>query len=103
MSEDEAQKPSSSLVRPDRATLERTRASRERVIAVLSDAFANDRLDVDEFERRVTVAQTSEAVAEINDLTGDLTIAGAPEPSPRPSTALVPAAAGCGVPPRRRR
>jgi hypothetical protein len=89
---DDASKPTGSLVRPAPATLERTRASRERVIAALSDAFAEDRLDVDEFERRVTVAQTSESPAEIDALVADLGVGRAPEPAPRPTAALVPAA-----------
>jgi hypothetical protein len=93
MSDDDTQRPSSSLVRPDRTTLERTRSSRERVIAALSNAFAEDRLDVDEFERRVTVAQTSEVPAEIDALLADLGVGvvRAPEPAP-PTAALVPAA-----------
>jgi hypothetical protein len=91
---DDAPKPTASLVRPAPATLEHTRSSRERVIAALSDAFANDRLDVDEFERRVTVAQTSESPSEIDALVADLGlgVARAPEPAARATAALVPAA-----------
>jgi hypothetical protein len=70
------------LVRPDRAALTRVHDARERAIATLSDAFASDALDVDEFERRVTRAHTSETVEEIAALTSDL----AP-----PTTALAPA------------
>jgi hypothetical protein len=58
--------------RPDRAQLDRARAARDRAIAALSDAFAHDALDVDEFERRVTVAHTSESAAEIQALLSDL-------------------------------
>ena len=59
-------------MRPDRAALARVHDARERAIAALSDAFANDALDVDEFERRVTRAHTSESAEEITALTADL-------------------------------
>jgi hypothetical protein len=62
---------------------------RDRAIAVLSDGFAHDLLDVNEFERRVTIAQTSDSVAEIEQLITDLPAPAAP-PAPSP-TALVPA------------
>ncbi|HEY6478206.1 MAG TPA: DUF1707 domain-containing protein [Polyangia bacterium] len=71
----------SGLVRPDRAALARVHDARERAIATLSDAFANDALDVEEFERRVTRAHTSESAEEITALTADL---------PAATTALVP-------------
>jgi hypothetical protein len=58
--------------RAERAELERARTARDRAIAALSDAFAHDVLDVEEFERRVTVAHTSEASAEILALIADL-------------------------------
>jgi hypothetical protein len=73
-----------SLGRPDRAALARARETRDRVIAVLSDAFAHDALDVDEFERRVTVAHTSESPAEIQALIADL---------PGPTEAIAPLSA----------
>jgi len=60
------------LTRPDRAALARVHDARERAIAVLSEGFANDALDVDEFERRVTLAHTSESSEEIVALTSDL-------------------------------
>jgi hypothetical protein len=69
------------LVRPDRAAQARVHDVRERAIAALSDAFANDALEVEEFERRVTRAHTSESVEEITALTSDLA----------PTTALAPA------------
>ncbi len=71
------------LVRPDRAALTRVHDARERAIAALSEAFANDALDVEEFERRVTRAHTSESAEEITALTADL---------PATTTALAPAA-----------
>jgi len=85
------------LVRPDRAALARVHDARERAIAALSDAFANDTLDVDEFERRVTRAHVTESVEEITALTGDLPAA---TTELRPATvALAPAAPGGEVAP----
>jgi hypothetical protein len=76
--------------RPEtRLALVAARDARERVIAALQEHFAHDLLDVDEFERRVTVAQTSEVAAEIDALVADLpALAAAPAPATR---ALVPA------------
>jgi hypothetical protein len=75
-SDDERPPGTTTLARPDaraeRAELERARTARDRAIAALSDAFAHDVLDVEEFERRVTVAHTSEASAEILALIADL-------------------------------
>ena len=56
----------------DRALVRRAQETRERVIARLSEHFAHDLLDVDEFERRVTVAQTSENSEDIQALLRDL-------------------------------
>ena len=39
----------------NRLVLARARESRDRVIAALSEHFAHDAIDVDEFERRITV------------------------------------------------
>ncbi len=69
------------------------REARERTIAVLSDLFANDSLDVDEFERRVGLAHTAASVAEIEAIVADLqpastALATIPKPAP---VALVPA------------
>jgi Cell wall-active antibiotics response 4TMS YvqF/Domain of unknown function (DUF1707) len=75
-SDDERPPGPTTLARPDaraeRAELERARTARDRAIAALSDAFAHDVLDVEEFERRITVAHTSEASAEILALIADL-------------------------------
>src|SRR5207245_11203691 len=62
----------------------------ERAIAVLSEAVAQDALDVDEFERRVTRAHTSDVVADIEALLADLP--NAATAAPPASVALVPAA-----------
>jgi hypothetical protein len=56
----------------DRALVRRAQETRERVIARLSDHFAHDVLDVEEFERRVTVAQTADNPADIEALLSDL-------------------------------
>ncbi len=55
-----------------RLTLARARESRDRVIAALSEHFSHDALDVEEFERRITVAHTSESPDEIDALLADL-------------------------------
>jgi hypothetical protein len=62
---------------------------RDRVIGVLSDAFARGTLDVDEYERRVTVAHRSDVAAEVEALVADLP---APAAAPAASRAVVPAA-----------
>jgi hypothetical protein len=81
-----------SPTRPDRALVRRAQETRERVIARLSDHFAHDALDVDEFERRVTVAQTAEAPAEIEALLRDLPdIAGSATAVPAVVPTVVPA------------
>ena len=61
------------------------------VIARLSDQFAHDALDVDEFERRVTVAQTSDDPADIEALLSDLPdTGGAPAPTTKGFIAFEP-------------
>jgi hypothetical protein len=65
--------------------------AREKTIARLSDAFANDLLSVEEFERRVTLAHTSESVDEIEALAADLP-ADVESTATKPSAALVPVA-----------
>jgi Cell wall-active antibiotics response LiaF, C-terminal len=61
------------------------------VIARLSDHFAHDDLDVDEFERRITVAQTSDNPTDIEALLGDLGPAA-------PTKAVVPTVVSALVP-----
>lgn len=81
-----------SLTQPNRALIRRAQETRERVIARLSDHFAHDALDVDEFERRVTVAQTSEDPADIEALLADLPeVAGPIAPVPAVVPTVVPA------------
>jgi hypothetical protein len=69
----------------------RVHEERERVIAALQEHFAHDALDVDEFERRVTLAHAAESQGALAALLADLpTLATAPAPAPK--AALVPAA-----------
>lgn len=71
------------------------RDERERVLARLNDAFAHDTLDVDEFERRLTLAHRAASAAELAGLTTDLPASAAAAtpvaPAPAPTAALVPA------------
>jgi hypothetical protein len=62
------------------------RSAREKAIAQLSDAFAHDVIEVEEFERRVTLAHRGNSVSEVEQTVSDLTSAAS-------STALVPATA----------
>jgi hypothetical protein len=74
-----------------RLVLHRAQEARDKVIAALQEHFANDALDVEEFERRVTLAHQAEAPAEIEALVADLPVL-ADSPAPAPRAALVPAA-----------
>jgi hypothetical protein len=67
-------------------------AGRERTIAALQEHFAQDDLDVEEFERRVTLAHTAQSLDEIAALTGDLVPLASEPAVPAGTTALVPAA-----------
>ena len=58
------------------------RDARERAIALLSEAFAHDDLELDEFERRLGLAHRSDSIVEIEGLTGDLTVPAAPAADP---------------------
>lgn len=70
------------------------RDSRERAIARLSDAFAHDHLDLEEFERRLGIAHRTDSIAELTVLTQDLVaapeVAPSAEPAPGTTRALVP-------------
>src|SRR5215472_15876491 len=57
------------------------RDARERAIAQLSDAFAHDLIDVEEFERRLTLAHRADSESEIARTVSDLV-------ETKPSTAL---------------
>jgi hypothetical protein len=69
-----------------------TTEARDRVIAWLSDAFARGDLEVEEFERRVTVAHRSDALAEVEALIADLAAPAAPGVPAPPARTLVPSA-----------
>jgi hypothetical protein len=66
-----------------------TLAVRDRIIAHLGDAFATGTLEVEEFERRVTVAHQSDVAAELEALVGDLPPLARAEAAPTTRT-LVP-------------
>ena len=85
------------LARHDRAAQARVHDARERAIATLSEGFANDALDVDEFERRVTLAHTSDSAEEIAALTADLPAS--TTALAKTTVALAPATADDGVAP----
>jgi Cell wall-active antibiotics response 4TMS YvqF/Domain of unknown function (DUF1707) len=76
--------------RETRLALSRAQELRERVIGALQEHFAHDALDVDEFERRVTLAHTSESQEAIASLLDDLPVL-ADAPGRSSKTALVPA------------
>jgi hypothetical protein len=61
------------------------RDRREQVIARLTDGFARDLYDVDEFDRRIDLAHRAGSLVELDQLIADL------GPAPATSTALVPA------------
>ena len=58
------------------------RDRRDQVIAALTDSFAQDLFDVDEFDRRIDLAHRATSLAELDELVKDL--------APAKSTALVP-------------
>jgi hypothetical protein len=81
------------LTMADENSLVALRDRREQVIALLSDAFARDLLDVDEFERRLGLAHRAEAFVELAPLVQDLEPAKDDKPAPplpAPTAALVP-------------
>jgi hypothetical protein len=65
------------------------RDARERAIAILTESFANDLIDMEEFDRRLTSAHAAANVAELDGLVADL-----PEPKDHQgtttATSLVP-------------
>jgi hypothetical protein len=74
-----------------RLALRRAHDARERVIAALQEHFAHDALDVDELERRVTLAHKSGDPQEIEALLADLPALAGDARLPAPRAALVPA------------
>jgi hypothetical protein len=70
----------------DRALIAKTRDVRERVIAKLSSEFAQDTMDVEEFERRLTIAHTAGSPEEIEALIADLPPDEVPAPAAAPAS-----------------
>jgi hypothetical protein len=65
---------------------------RERVIQLLSEHFANDRLSLDELETRMELAYKASSVGDLQRLTADLPSAAAvPAPAPAPMEEMLPA------------
>ena len=60
-------------------------AARERVIALLTDRYAQDHLSLDEFERRAAAAYSARTPDDLATLTADLGDTGDTVPGVRPS------------------
>ena len=69
------------MVGQNKPALVALRTRRERVIDALSTHFANDALDMDEFEQRVDLAHRATSVAELDELLSDLEPAADAQPS----------------------
>ena len=76
------------MVGQNKPALVALRARREMVIDALSTHFANDALDMDEFEQRVDLAHRATSVAGLDELLTDLE----PAADVPPSKSLVPQA-----------
>ena len=74
------------MVDQNKPVLEAVHHRREGVIEALSTHFANDTLDVDEFEQRVDLAHRATSIAELDVLLADLK----PNADEQPSASLVP-------------
>ncbi len=68
-------------------------AARQRAVDTLMEHFANDVLDLTEFERRLDVANQAPTEAELNELLADLPATDPPVPAP----SVVPARGGTPV------
>lgn len=77
----------------EKPTVVSVRDARDRAIAVLSDLFAKDDLDVDDFERRVSLVHRAASPAEVDEVLSDLAGAKAlvPAPKAKAQVAIVPA------------
>lgn len=73
-----------------RMSLVSVRDARERTISLLSELFAANDLELDEFERRVSLVHRAATIAEIDSIVVDLPKPTQP-PKPVQQTALVPA------------
>jgi hypothetical protein len=79
---------------PPRENLIALRDARERAIARLSDAFAQDLIDVEEFERRLAIAHRAEVVADIEALVADVMPPAEAPPAAAPLAVATPGATG---------
>lgn len=73
---------SSSPSSRDAVALITLRDARERSIAQLSDAFAHDLLEMEEFERRLSIAHRTDSLTELQSLCTDLVPASEAVPAP---------------------
>ncbi len=78
------------MVDPNKPMLVALHDKRERVIDALSIHFANDTLDMDEFEQRVDLAHRATSVADLDVLLADLKPTTDEQPSASPVPSLVP-------------
>jgi hypothetical protein len=68
------------------------RDTRERTIAILSDLFAKDEIELDDFERRVSLVHRAASVADVQKVVEDVAVpTQAMVVAPQPKTAIVPA------------
>jgi hypothetical protein len=81
------------MVEDGRADLVAIREARERIIAKLSEAFANGDLEIEDFERRLTLAHRTDSLAALGDLVRDVTPPEEAPLAPLPVAAMVPVAA----------
>jgi hypothetical protein len=96
------------MPQPGHGHLRASHADRERAIDVLKAAFAEGRLDQDEYTDRVGLAQASRTYADLGALIADLpvgpfgTLAPAPSPAagPLPPPPVPAPPAGLRLPPR---
>jgi cell wall-active antibiotic response 4TMS protein YvqF/uncharacterized protein DUF1707 len=82
---------------PSPASLVALRDARERAIAQLSDAFAHDVIELDEFERRLALVHRATSVSEVTSTISDLAESTAPivlAPAAHQPAALAPQAHG---------
>lgn len=63
--------------------------ARERVVELLQLRFADDRLSMEEFERRVALAYSTATLGELDALVADLLPAVGPDAAPAPATARI--------------
>jgi len=65
-------------------------AHRQRVIDALTEAYASDRITVEEYEARAAAAAAADRPGELEDLIADLPVRRSPEDAPRRSRSETP-------------